>query len=77
MLRQIMSVWTKLSEHVKVKDKQRRFRDQLLWFQFFQGGVRPRYSNSTEIFKQPKNREDCSDLDENLTETIAAMKSII
>ena len=28
-------------------------------------------------FKWPKNREDSSDLDENLTETIAAMKTII
>ena len=31
----------------------------------------------TEIFKRPKNREDNSDLDENLTEIIAAMKTII
>ena len=28
-------------------------------------------------FKRPKNREDSSDLDENLTDRIAAMKSII
>ena len=38
---------------------------------------RPRYSNSTENFKRPKNREDSSDLDENLTESIAAMKTFI
>ena len=30
------------------------------------------YSNSAENFKQPKNREDGLDLDENLTESIAA-----
>ena len=30
-----------------------------------------------KIFKRPKNREDGSDLDENLTESIAAMKTII
>ena len=30
-----------------------------------------------ENFKRPKNREDCSDLDENLTKLIAAMKTII
>ena len=30
-----------------------------------------------ENFKRPKNREDSSDLDENLTESIAAMKTII
>ena len=35
------------------------------------------YSNSAENFKRPKNREDSSDLDENLTESIAAMKTII
>ncbi len=35
------------------------------------------YSNSMENFKLPKNREDGSDLDENLSETIAAMKSIM
>ena len=28
-------------------------------------------------FKRPKNREESSDLDENLSETIAAMKTII
>ena len=38
---------------------------------------RPRYSKRTENFKRPKNREDSSDLDENLTESIAAMRSII
>ena len=38
---------------------------------------RPRYSNSTKNFKWPKNREDSSDLDENLTESIAAMKTFI
>ena len=38
---------------------------------------RDRYSNRAENFKQPKNREDSSDLDENLTESIAAMRSII
>ena len=30
-----------------------------------------------KMFKWPKNREDSSDLDENLTESIAAMKTII
>ena len=30
-----------------------------------------------KIFKRPKNREDGSDLDENLTESIAAMNSSI
>ena len=35
------------------------------------------YSNSAENSKRPKNLEDSSDLDENLTETIAAMRSII
>ena len=39
--------------------------------------IRPRYSKRTENFKRPKNREDSSDLDENLTESIAAMRSII
>ena len=34
-------------------------------------------SKRTENFKRPKNREDSSDLDENLTESIAAMRSII
>ena len=29
------------------------------------------------LFKRPKNREDSSDLDENLTKSIAAMKTII
>ena len=38
---------------------------------------RDRYSNRQEDFKRPKNREDSSDLDENLTESIAAMKTII
>ena len=32
---------------------------------------------TAENFKWPKNREDRSDLDENLTESIAAMKTII
>ena len=41
------------------------------------GEDRPRYSKRTENFKRPKNREDSSDLDENLTESIAAMRSII
>ena len=40
-------------------------------------GYRDRYSNRAENFKRPKNREDSSDLDENLTESIAAMRSII
>ena len=31
----------------------------------------------SENFKWPKNREDGSDLDENLTESIAAAQSII
>ena len=31
----------------------------------------------SENFKRPKNREDSSDLDENLTESIAAMKTFI
>ena len=39
--------------------------------------VRDKYSNHAENFKRPKNREDSSDLDENLSETIAAMKTII
>ena len=34
-------------------------------------------SHDYENFKRPKNREDGSDLDENLTESIAAMRSII
>ena len=34
-------------------------------------------SNSTENFTRPKNREDSSDLDENLTETIAATQTFI
>ena len=33
---------------------------------------KPRYSNSIEISKQLKNRQDNSDLDEHLTESIAA-----
>ena len=41
------------------------------------GEDKPRYSKRTENFKRPKNREDSSDLDENLTESIAAMRSII
>ena len=39
--------------------------------------ARPKYSNSTEHFKRPKNRDDGSDLDENLTESIAAPKTFI
>ena len=35
------------------------------------------YSNSAENFKRPKNREDSSDLDENLTESIAATQTFI
>ena len=35
---------------------------------------RDKYSNSTEIFKRPKIRDDSSDLDENLTESIAEKK---
>ena len=46
-------------------------------FRVPQAKHRDRYSNRTENFKRPKNREDSSDLDENLTETIAAMRSII
>ena len=38
-------------------------------------GDRRRYSNSKENFKLPKNREDSSDLDENLTELIAATQT--
>ena len=38
---------------------------------------RPRYSNSTENFKRPKNRKDSSDLDENLPESIAATQTFI
>ena len=34
-------------------------------------------SQGYENFKRSKNREDGSDLDENLTESIAAMRSII
>ena len=44
---------------------------------FAAGMVRAIYSNSTENLKRPTNREDSSDLDENLTESIAAMRSII
>ena len=35
------------------------------------------YSNSAENFKRPKNREDSSDLDKNLSESIAAPKTFI
>ena len=35
------------------------------------------YSHSTEDFKRPKNREDSFDLDDNLTESIAAQKTFI
>ena len=35
------------------------------------------YSNSAESFKRRKNREDSSDLDENLTESIAATQTFI
>ena len=35
---------------------------------------RDKYSNSKENFKRPKNREDSSDLDEHLTDSIAAQK---
>ena len=38
---------------------------------------RDRYSNRAENFKRPKNREDSSDLDENLTERIATQKTFI
>ena len=38
---------------------------------------RDRYSNRAEIFKRPENRKDSSDLDEHLTESIAAMKTFI
>ena len=33
------------------------------------------YSNGGEIYKRPKNREDSSDLDEHLTESIAATRT--
>ena len=39
--------------------------------------VRDRYSNRAENFKRPKNREDSFDLDENLTESIAATQTYI
>ena len=45
--------------------------------QTFAQSYRPRYSNSTKKFKRPKNREDGSDLDENLTESIATQKTLI
>ena len=35
------------------------------------------YLNSGKNFKRPKNREDSSDLDENLSESIAAPKTFI
>ena len=48
---------------------------------FFQKSSAPSSSRTTEKtaknFKRPKNREDSSDLDENLTKSIAAMKTII
>ena len=55
----------------------RRRRGHQRQYQFQGAHVRPRYSKRTENFKRPKNREDSSDLDENLTESIAAMRSII
>ena len=39
--------------------------------------TRARCSNSTENFKRPKNREDSSDLDEKLSESIAATQTFI
>ena len=36
-----------------------------------------RCSNRAEIFKRPKNREDTSDLDEHLSEWIAAQEAFI
>ena len=35
------------------------------------------YSNSAENFNRPTNREGSSDLDENLTESIAATQTLI
>ena len=35
------------------------------------------YSNSAENFKQPKNREDSSNFDENLSESIAVTQTFI
>ena len=48
----------------------RRFERRLLF-------TRGKYSTPVKNFKRPKNRKDSSDLDENLTESIAAMRSII
>ena len=42
---------------------------------FWGGGAQAH--KSSKNFKQPKNREDSSDLDKNLTESIATMKTII
>ena len=39
--------------------------------------VKPRYSNGIEIFERPKNREENSDLYENLSESIAAQQTFI
>ena len=39
--------------------------------------VRTKYSNSKENFNRPKNREDSSDFDDLLTESIATALSII
>ena len=44
---------------------------------FAAGMVRAIYSNSTENLKRPTNREDSSDLDENLTDRIAATQTFI
>ena len=44
---------------------------EVSWF------IRPRYSNSTGNFKQPKNCEDSSDLDEHWMESIAAQRTFI
>ena len=38
---------------------------------------RDKYSNRAENFKRLKNREDSSDLHENLTESIAATQTFI
>ena len=48
----------------------------VLWASALSGEVfKDEYSNSTDNFKRPKNREDSSDFDDNLTESIAAQRN--
>ena len=44
---------------------------------FYPGSFLPKFFYRGENFKRPKNREDSSDLDENLLDRIAAMSSMI